>query len=104
MRSKNGLLETVAEYAEFQAKIDTDEPIHHTAYSFPNPGGTVRNVLRIYAIARRGHVICFEATFETFQTQGPEKAAEKLREMVDEWAAPLGSTPGRLRSLTGGRE
>src|SRR5580700_7025200 len=97
--SKTDIIETLFDYSEFREKLDASKPIHHNAYSLPNSRGTVISTLRIYAFGKSSRVVCFERRFETSQYVGPEKAAEVLKEMVDGFAIPLGSTPGRLRSL-----
>lgn len=99
---KTPLIETVFGYEEFRQKLDPSRPIHHNTWCKLTPDRThMIGTLRIYAWALADHLLVFEATFTAGPTQGERAVREYLEELVESYANPLGSTPGRLRSLQG---
>ena len=104
--------EIVFDYKEFTQKIDTTQPIHHSCEgeNADRHGIMYRLTFRIFAVAKKGHIVIFEATLniDTLSNSFTEQYLEKHRvnrgkgirehylKLVEKFAKPLGSTEGRV--------
>jgi hypothetical protein len=99
-RISAALIETLPDYGEFGIKLDRSAPIHHSTFSVPERGAReIKNIFRIYGMAKAGHLIVFEVIFPSSPYAGREGPTARMEELVKKFAVPLGSTRGRLRLL-----
>ena len=94
-----GFLEVVLDAEEFRAKLDIEKPVHYRGWFNVGSHGTrLLYKFRIYGWAKAGHVLVFERRWEEAYFNG-EEGERKLTELTNQYARPLGATPGRLAAL-----
>jgi hypothetical protein len=95
-----GFIEVLLDSDEFKAKLDPDKPLHYRDwFDIGGPHSTrLHFKFRLYGMSRDGHVLVFERRFdESFVNAG--EGQRRLNDLVEQFAKPLGATPGRLAAL-----
>jgi|SRR5579863_5235612 len=92
--------EVLGDIEEFDFKVDKSKPIHYRDWYNVEPHGRrIYFKFRIYGIAKQGHVLVFEIRFDG----GPfylQEGQRRLAGLVQDYAIPLGATPGRIATLS----
>ena len=92
--TRSVLKEILHSYEEFKARVDSNRPIHHRAFSRMFSGLFCRLVFRVYGIDKNnGGIVVFEV-HRLFMTLDFEEQESVYRKLVEKYAKPLGSTEG----------